>query len=163
MKKNIIHGFLLLASIIILTACGTDQKENPPEPDGPYAFIDPTTPLVITKPSVDVNNTIIGGDYNISVTLSEFDLPKVNAEITMRPFPTAYGFLAESSVTTDATGRATFFYTAPTGSSFDAVRGQDIVIQAVYLDSTVDPVPETTTGPTPPDILLTQDFVLQFR
>jgi len=162
MKKNIIHGFLLLASIIILTACGTDQKENPPEPEGPYSFSDPTTPLVITKPSVDINNTIIGGDYRIAVTLNEFDLPKVGAEITMRSFPTAYGFLAESSVTTDATGRANFFYYAPTGSDFDAVRGQDIVIQAVYLDSTADFIP-TTSGPTPPDILLTQDFVLQFR
>lgn len=161
MKKNILHGFLLLIAIVVFTACGTDQKENPPEPDGPYSFFDATTPLTITKPSVDVNGTTIGGDYNISVTLREFDLPKVGEEITMRPFPSAYGFLAESSVTTDANGRATFFYTAPSGSDFDAVRGQSFTIQAVYLDSTI--VATTTTNPTAPVVLLEQEFELQFR
>ena len=163
MKKNIMYGFLLLVSIVLFTACGTDQKENPPQPDGPYTFSDATTPLVITKPSVDVNNTVIDGDYSIAVTLNEFDLPKVGEVITMRSFPRAYGFLAESSVTTDTTGRAVFYYSAPAGSDFDAVRGQEIIIQAVYLDSNFEPVPATTSNPTPPDILLEQDFVLQFR
>ena len=161
MKKNIIHGFLLLASIIILTACGTDQKENPPQPDGPYSFFDATTPLEITKPSADVNGTISGEDYNISVTLLEFGIAKTGAEITAGPLASAYGFLTESSVTTDKNGRATFFYTAPSGSDFDAIRGQEVILQVFYLDATTETT--TTSGPTPPDILLTQDFVLQFR
>lgn len=160
MKKNIIQVFLLLASMMVLVACGTDQKENPVASNGTYSFFDATTPLKITKPSSDANGTVTGGDYEISVVLREFDLAKSDQVITMRPFESAYGFLAESSVTTDSNGRATFSYTAPSGSDFDAVRGQDITIQAIYADPEQIPNP---TGPTNPDILLTQDFVLQFR
>jgi len=161
MKRHMIHSFLLVVSVLLLAACGTDNKENPPEADGPYSFFDATTPLTITKPSEDANGTVTGGDYNISVALREFDLAASNEEVLMRPFASAYGFLTESSVTTDNNGRATFSYTAPTGKDFDAVRGQDITIQAVYADSNV--IETASTDPVAPDILLTQDFILQFR
>lgn len=161
MKKNIIHSFLLVVSILVLAACGTDNKENPPEPDAPYSFFDATTPLVITQPSVDVNGTVTGGEHNISVVLREFDLALPGELIAMRPFASAYGFVTETYVTTDLNGRATFFYTAPSGSDYSAIRGQNITIQAVYVDSEASVT--TSTEPTAPDILLTQDFVLQFR
>ena len=160
MTRHLIQSFLLAFSLLLVVACGTDNKENPPEPDGPYAFFDATTPLKVTKPSEDENGTISGDDYNISVVLQEYNLASVGEIVTMRPFASAYGFITNSSVVTDSTGRASFSYTAPTGEDFDAVRGQDITIQAIYADSEVL---TTSTSTSAPDILLTQDFVLQFR
>ena len=161
MKRHMIHSFLLVVSVLLLAACGTDNKENPPEADGPYSFFDATTPLTITKPSEDANGTVTGGDYNISVVLREFELPSFGEVVTMKPFSSAYGFLENSYVDTDLNGRAIFAYTAPTGKDFDAVRGQDVTIQAVYADSNV--IETASTDPVAPDILLTQDFILQFR
>jgi len=163
MRKNIILSFVLLLVIVLFTACGTDQKENPPAPDGPYSFFDASTPLKITKPSVDGNGTIIGGDYNITVRLLEFDLAKQGESIQMKPFSTTYGFVTDTVVVTDKNGEAKFIYNAPTGSDYNDIIGQDITVQAVYLDSLVIGTTTATTGPTKPNILLTQDFVLQFR
>ena len=163
MKKNILYSVVLLVSIVLFTGCGTDQKENAPEPDGPYSFFDASTPLKITKPSVDSNGTVISGDYNITVKLLEFDLAKSGESIQMKPFSFTYGFVTQTVVTTDESGTARFIYNPPTGNDYEVIKGQDIIIQAVYLNSIVDVATPTSSGPTPPDILLTQDFVLQFR
>ena len=155
MKKNIMYGFLLFVAIVLFTACGTDNKENPPQPDGPYSFFNASTPVVVTPPITDVNGTVLGADYNLSVQLLEYDLVKSGETIQMKSFPMQYGFVTNQIVLTDENGRATFIYNAPTGNDYNAIRGQDITIQAVYLDA--------TSTSTTPDILLTQDFVLQFR
>ena len=163
MEKNIMYNFVLLVSIILFTACGTDQKENPSEPDGPYSFFDASTPLRITKSSTDANGTVIGGDYNITVRLLEFNLAKAGEFVQMKPFSSAYGFVTETVVTTDESGTAKFIFNPPMGNDYNAIRGQDITIQAIYLSSQEALATTESTDPTPPDILLTQDFVLQFR
>ena len=161
MKKNIMYGFLLLVSIVLFTACGTDQKENPPQPDGPYSFVNASTPLKITKPT-EVNGTIIGSDNNISVQLLEFGLVKAGASIQMLAFDNRYGVVSPMIDDTDEDGIVVFKYQAPLGRDYDAIRGQDITLQAVYLDDTSAST-TTTTGPTAPKVLIEQDFVLQFR
>ena len=151
MQKYIV-SFIVTLAVILLTACGTDSKENPPAPEGPYKFYNATTPLVITAP-IEINGTITGSEYAISVQLLYYDFVKPGETIEMRSFDYKYGFITNTVVDTDENGRAIFIYNAP--EDFNALRGQDITIQAVYFDS--------TSISTTPDILLTQDFVLQFR
>ena len=156
MKKNIMYGVLLLVSIVLFTACGTDQKENPPQPDGPYSFFNATTPLEIKRVVVDENGTI--GNYTIAVQLLKNGLVEPGEIVEMLPFDLKYGFVTNIVVSTGANGYAVFTYVPP--ENYSDVIGQDITIQAVYLDSTVTNVTSDTSAPT---ILLTQDFVLQFR
>lgn len=160
MKKNIIYSVILVLTVALLTACGTNSKENPPDPVGPYAFFNATTPLKITKPS-EVNGTITGNDYNVSVQLLKNGLVEAGQSIQMKPFDFRYGSVKASVVDTDQNGVANFDYEAPTGSAYDAIRGQDITIEAVYLDP--DEQVSTTSSSATPSILLTQEFVLQFR
>ena len=158
MKK--IYSLVLVFFVLVLTACGTDTKENPPEPDGPYSFFNATTPLKVSTPSVDSNGTVIGGTYEIKLQLLEFGLAKSGESIQIKPFDAKYGFVTNTIETTDNNGFATFTYNAP--EKYNDVRGQDITIEAIYLDPESQ-VSTTSTGPTKPKILLTQDFVLQFR
>lgn len=159
MKKNIMYGFLLLVSIALFTACGTDQKENPPQPDGPYSFFNATTPIEIKRAVVDENGTTIeNGTYTIAVQLLKNGLVESGEIVQMLPFDLKYGFVTNIVVSTGENGYAVFTYVPP--ENYSNVIGQDITIQAVYLDSTVTNVTSDTSAPT---ILLTQDFVLQFR
>ena len=144
-----------MAAVILFTACGSDNKENPPEPVGPYPFFNASTPVLVTAPSIDANCTVGCSDYNLTLQLLEYDLVKPGEIIQMKSFPIQYGFVTNQVVVTDINGIATFTYNAPIANDYNVIRGQDITIQAVYLDS------ESTS--TTPDILLTQDFVLQFR
>lgn len=161
MKKNIIYSLILVLSVALVTACGTNSKENPPAPDGPYAFFNATTPLKITKPS-ETNGTVSGGDYNISVQLVKDGLVDAGRSVQMKPFDFRYGSVLNSVVDTDVNGNAVFKYKAPTASNYDSIRGQDITIQAVFLDPDTG-VSTTTSSTSTSSILLTQDFVLQFR
>ena len=160
MKKNIIYSFILVLTVALVTACGTNSKENPPVSEGPYAFFNATTPLKITKPT-EVNGTIVGNDFNVSVQLLKNGLVEAGASIQMKPFDFRYGSVKDSVVDTDQNGIAKFDYVAPTGSEYNAIRGQDITIEAVFLDP--DNQASTTTSSSTPSILLTQEFVLQFR
>jgi len=160
MKKNIIYSFILVLTVSLLTACGTNSKENPPAPDGPYAFFNATTPVKVTKPT-DVNGTIVGNDFNVSMQLLKNGLVEAGASIQMKPFDFRYGSVIDSVVDTDQNGMAKFDYAAPTGSEYDAIRGQDITIEAVFLDP--DSQVSTPSSDATPSILLTQEFVLQFR
>ena len=158
MKK--IYSLVLLFFVLVLTACGTDTKENPPEPDGPYSFFNATTPLKITAPTEN-NGTIIGNTYEIKVQLLEFGLAKSGESIQMKPFDVKYGFVTNAIESTDKNGFATFTYNSP--ENYSQVRGQDVTIEAIYLDPNSDTNTTGNSGPTQPNILLTQEFVLQFR
>jgi len=160
MKKNIIYTLLFIVTVGLLTACGSDSKENPPEPEGPYAFFNATTPVKITKPT-EVNGTIAGNDFNVSVQLLKNGLVEPGQPIQMKPFDFRYGSVKDSVVDTDQNGIAKFDYESPTGSAYDAIRGQDITIEAVFLDP--DSQVSTTSSTSTPSVLLTQEFVLQFR
>jgi len=158
MKK--IYTLVLVFFVLVLTACGTDTKENPPEPDGPYSFFNATTPLKITAPT-DNNGTITGNTYEIKVQLLEFGLAKSGESIQMKPFDAKYGFVTNAIEATDNNGFATFTYNSP--EKYSDVRGQDITIEAIYLDPKSAASTSTNSGPSRPNILLTQEFVLQFR
>jgi hypothetical protein len=160
MKKNIIYTLLFIVTVGLLTACGTNSKENPPEPEGPYTFFNATTPVKITKPT-EVNGTIAGPDNNVSVQLLKNGLVEAGQSVQMKPFDLRYGSVLNSVVDTDANGNAIFIYQAPSGSNYDSIRGQDITIQAVFLDPEVDATSSASSATA--DILLIQDFVLQFR
>ena len=160
MKKNIIYSFILVLTVSLLTACGTNTKENPPAPDGPYTFFNATTPLKITKPT-EVNGTITGNDSNVSVQLLKNGLVEAGQSVQIKPFNLRYGSVLNSVVDTDVNGNAIFKYQVPSGSNYDSIRGQDITIQAVFLDPEVDATSSSSSSTQ--DILLTQDFVLQFR
>ena len=160
MKKNLIYSLVLILTVALLSACGTNSKENPPEPEGPYAFFNATTPLKVIKP-IEVNGTITGADSNVIVQLLKNGLVEPGQSIQMKPFDFRYGNLLNSVVSTDANGNAIFQYQAPSGSDYDAIRGQDITIEAVFLDP--DSQVSTTSSNATPSIVLTQEFVLQFR
>jgi hypothetical protein len=159
MKKYTIYFLLTLISFVILTACGTDQKENP-DNTGPYAFFNATTPLTITLNS-DANGTLINTSYTISVQLLEYGLVKSGESVEMKPFDFKYGFVTNNIVLTDVNGMANFTFNLP--SSYNQVKGQDVTIQAVYFDPTQVIVNAPNTIPTKRRVLLTQDFVLKFR
>ena len=189
MKKNIIYSFTFIAISVLLTACGSNSKTDPIKV-APYSFFNATTPITITKSgggSCSAGTSSSGGlclaggtscssgscgstsDSNstsssqisksdgmyISVQLLNHGLVAPGELIQMLSFDIAYGAIVNQYVITDQNGRATFEYEAPTGSNYDAIRGKNITIQAQYLD------PESTS--TTPKVLLTQDFVLQFR
>jgi len=190
MKKNIIYGFVITVMAVLFTACGSDSKVDPIKV-GPYAFFNATTPITITKSgggscsggtsasgglclaggtscsatscsgtsdsnSTDSSSQISKSDgMYISVQLLKHGLVAPGELIQMSPFDIAYGAIVNQYVTTDENGRAMFEYEAPTGSNYDAIRGQTITIQAIYLDA------ESTSST--PKVLVTQDFVLQFR
>jgi len=156
MKKNIIYSFIMMFVVVLFTACGSDNKENPPKPDSPYNFFNATTPLKIKKLDVDKNGTIINDGYTVAVQLLKDGLVESAEIIQMLPFNLEYGFVTDMVVTTGTNGYAVFTYYPP--ENYATVIGQDITIQAVFLD------PEATvSGNVAPEILLTQDFVLQFR
>jgi len=160
MKK--IYNVLILFSALILVGCGVDTKKNPPvsNANATYAFFNATTPLTVTAPSVDVNGTVTSGAYFIKVQLLEFGLAKAGESIEMKPFNFDYGFITNTVVVTDANGYATFIYNPP--EKYNSIKGQNFKIEAVYRN----PLTQTTTAngkPRKPDILLTQEFELQFR
>ena len=96
----------------------------------------------------------------ISVQLLKHGLVEPGELVQMLPFNIAYGAVVNHYAITDENGRAMFEYEAPVGANYDAIRGQDVTIQAVYLDNeAVRPGDEDRKV----DVLLTQDFVLQFR
>jgi len=160
MNTQKIYNFMIIVSVVIFTACGTDTKENSNKSTGPYSFYNATTPLKITQ-SVDVNGTATGGTFTISVQLLEYDFAKFAETIEMKPFDFKYGFVTNNIVTTDVNGMANFTYNLP--ANYDLIRGQDLVIQAVYFDPTQIIVNVPNTNPTKRSVLLTQDFLLQFR
>ena len=193
MTKTIIRSFLLMILAVFITACGVDNKENAPKPDGPYSFVNATTPLTITKSgggSCSGGTTSSGGGFcfnggtscascgdtadsnasgtsqisrndgmYLSVQLLKNGLVAPGESVQVIPFSIAYGALVNTVVSTDENGRAFFEYEAPAGSNYEAIKGQNITIQAVFLD------PEATLTSTTDSakVLVTQDFVLQFR
>ena len=81
----------------------------------------------------------------------------------MLSFDYNYGSVVNAVVTTDENGRAIFEYIAPEGTDYDKVKGQDTTITAVFeqpLDENSNVVVDEDAAPV---IILTQEFVLQFR
>jgi len=152
-----IYSLVLVFFMVMLTACGTDTKENPPEPDGPFSFFNATTPLKITAQAeniaTDSNGTANSNLYEIKVQLLKYGLAAPGESIQMKPFDAKYGFVTNTIESTDRNGFAIFTYNLP--EKYSDVRGQEITIQAVFLN------PESKSRT--PDVLLRQDFVLQFR
>ena len=186
MKKNIINSFMMMFAMVLFVACGSDSKENPPEPESPYTFFNVTTPIIITQSSggsscssgtcngktsscssgtcsdktLDTNSTSTPGT-SISLQLLKYGLVEAGEMIEMKPFNHKYGFVTNSFVTTDLNGKATFIYNAP--EDFNAIRGQNITIQAIYAEQSNSTSDSSSNTDRSKDILLTQDIVLQFR
>ncbi len=153
-SQSFIYSFLFIVSVFVFSACGADTKENSESSSsGPYAFFNATTPLDI------VND---GNSSEISVQVLEYGLAKAGELVQMLPFPKEYGFVTNSIALTDLNGKATFIYNPPTGADYNDIRGQSITIQAIFVNPFQIPTGDPTK-PDKPEILLTQDFVLNFR
>ena len=155
-----IYNILIFFSALLLVGCGADTKKSSTVANATYAFFNATTPLKITAPTFDANGTVTSGAYIIKVQLLEFGLAKSGESIEMKPFNFDYGFVTSTVVVTDPNGFATFTYNPP--ERYNDVKGQNFKIEAVYRN----PLAQTTTvngKPKKPDILLTQEFELQFR
>jgi len=166
MTKTLINGFLVMIVSVFITACGVDDKENPPQAVGPYSFFNATTPITITRSggssctsgscidngiSADANTTVI------VVQLLKNGIVEPGQTVQMLPFDYKYGFVEELVVTTTTNGYAVFNYQP--AENYDAIIGQDITIHAVFLDPEAVLTSSTATAKE----LLRQDFVLQFR
>ncbi len=164
MKK--IYTLVLVLFVLVLTACGTDTKKNSPKSDGPYSFFNATTPITITKSGYTscsggscINNGISFDENSteIAVQLLKNGIVEPGQVVQMLPFELKYGFVEESVVTTTTNGYAVFVYHP--AENYDAIIGQDITVQAVFLDPEDIPTSSTDSAKE----LLRQDFVLQFR
>jgi hypothetical protein len=166
MKKNIQFLFLVIVSILV-SGCGSNTKTDPIEPEAPvavqpYSFFNANSPIIITKPR-EVNSSISGNDFNLSVQLLKYGLVEIGAAIQMKPFDFKYGTIESSIVETDENGVATFHYLSPTRNEYDKVRGEEIILEAIFL--LPDSITETNTEEidSPPTVVLSQHFLLQFR
>ncbi len=164
MKKNIIYNLVVVLTAAFLTACGTDSKENP-QSTGPYSFFNATTPITVTRSGttscatstcVD-NNISVDTNITIAVQLLKNGVVEPNQVVQMLPFDLKYGFVEDLVVLTTTNGYAVFNYQP--AENYDAIIGQDVTIQAVFLD----PEAVLTSSTDTPKELLRQDFVLQFR
>jgi hypothetical protein len=184
MKRNYIHGVIIAIVMLVLSGCGNDTKENPAaaEPSGPYSFFNATTKVTITKTGTCDSGTCLQNSgtcstgtctsetydenstsTNISVQLLKYGLAEPGQTIQMLPFDSRYGTLLNTVVDTDGNGFAIFEYKPPEGSNYDALRGQDITITAIFEEPIEENANVYVDPNAPPVIILTQDFVLQFR
>jgi len=175
MSRQKIYNFIIVVFVVLFTACGTDSKENAInslDGDGTYSFYNATTPIIIKESgassscstgtcpntTTDTNNT---QEITISVQLLIFGSVGAGEIIEMRPFDQKYGFITNSVVSTDINGRANFTYNLP--ENFNAIRGDDIVVEAIFYDPSQVIFDNPYGDPIKRKILLTQEFVLQFR
>ncbi len=182
MKRKVIYNFILaVVSMFLVVGCGSNSKENPiapVAPAGPYSFFNATTPVIVKKRVVIIDNNCTSntcidnsetssesGSANISVQLLKFGLAEPGQTVQMKPFDYRYGRILNMVVDTDESGYAIFEYVAPEGNDYNAIIGQDVIIQAIFLappeeDEEVD---EDEDEDGAPEVVLTQDFLLQFR
>ena len=161
MKQNKLYSLILTMSMLIFSGCGTDTKENPAVPDGPYSFYNATTPLNITKPT-EINGTVEENSQEISVQVLKFGLAAPGETVEMLPFDYKFGTLVNSIVETDENGRAIFDYKAPEGSEYNKIRGSTVTITAIFeqpVDADDNVIIDEDAAPV---IILTQDFKLTF-
>ena len=180
MQRKIIYSFIFaVVSMFLAVGCGSNSKDDPiaPPSSGPYSFFNASTPVTITKsggcssgtcPLVaaesdeeEDNETIEENSINISVQLLKNGLVEPGQSVQMRPFDRKYGEVLNMVVDTDGNGYAIFEYKAPEGNDYDEIRGQDITIQAIFYDPLEEG--EELDEDENPEIILTQDFLLQFR
>lgn len=192
MQRKILYSFILAVVFMFLAVgCGSNSKDDPiaPPSSGSYSFFNASTPVIITKSgesggcssgtcsegcssgtcplvaaesdeeeddeTIEENNSI-----NISVQLLKNGLVEPGQSVQMRPFNRKYGEVLSMVVDTDGNGYAIFEYKAPEGNDYDEIRGQDITIQAIFYDPLEEG--EELDEDENPEIILTQDFLLQF-
>ena len=165
MKKQIVYIFIFAIAMVLLIACGSDAKENPiqaekPVAVQPYSFFNATTPVIIEKPS-EINGTVHGNDFNLSVQLLKYGLVEIGASVQMKPFDFKYGSVEASVVDTDENGVATFHYLAPTKSEYNEIKGNNIALQAIFINPNENT--SNITNSDVPQVLLIQTFVLEFH
>lgn len=177
--KHFIRYFVTLLALIVLSACGSNSKEDPVVSSSStttstdtgglpstgttttttqdttvvdsadYTFINATTPLLVDT---------AGEKHQIKVQLIQYQLPSKGAPVLLKAFKNPndqYGVFEAMEVTTDDKGYATFNYTAPT--DLTAVNNSIIKIQAVLYYTT-----ESDTNTTAYKEL-TQEFLIQFK
>ena len=154
MKQNKLYGLILAISVLIFSGCGNDTKENPAAPSGPYSFVNATTPKKITRSA--------SAGTEISIQLLKYGLAEPGQSIQMRPFSSQYGEIENLVVETDENGIAIFVFIAPEGSDFTELKGHDLTLTAIFEDPSED-LSLYVDEDAPPVIILTQDFLLQFR
>jgi len=159
MKRDILYSLVLLLSVFIFAACGTDSKSNPVAVSE-YSFVNATTPLLVTEATtvIDINGSSTTKDsYIIAVQLLRHGLIELGQEVQMKSFPFAFGFVTDIITVTTTNGYAVFDYHVP--EDYASVKGQEFVIQAIFID----PKDNNTSGNGAPKITLTQDFLIKFQ
>ena len=109
MKKRIIYSFILATALLLLSACGSNSKEDAPDggdvTSAPSSgFFNATTPLDITQ---------INTKYEIKVQMIENGYVASGKTVQLVPFDKIFGSSANYSATTGADGYAIFNYTSP--------------------------------------------------
>ena len=184
MKHNKLYGLILTISVLIFSGCGNDTKKNPPPPVGPYSFFNATEYVTITKSGTcnsgtcvqnsgtcstgtcssetyEESNTTTPTTTNITVQLLKYGLAAPGETVQMLPFDSRYGTLVNTVVDTDQNGFAIFEYQPPEGSKYDALRGTDTTITAIFEKPIEDGAYVNENAP--PNIILREKIILQFR
>ena len=167
MKRNSIYLVLWLSvMVIILSACGSNSKDDPLPPPTPTPTPIPTNGYAFINFPLEINITEYKR-YPIDFQLIQEGLAQRDAEVTIKAFDKRYGSISsrygstqttpEDSISsqyviTDQDGIGRFIYTPPAlfptdGTTFD--------LELVLLDAGLDDNNDTIT--------VTQKITLQFK
>jgi len=170
--KQFIKYLAIIASVLILTACGSNSKENPGSsssttiPSG--GLIDDTTSGSSSSGSNDaadnlgykiINATAFvtisepSTQYNLKLQVVKNDFAVSGKTFTLKAFDNPndkYGTFSSISATTDAQGYATFSYTSP--AALSDINGSSRTLEVISNESEDNVTVE-----------LSQKFVLTFN
>jgi hypothetical protein len=180
--KKYIQYFAIVFMLMIVTACGSNSKEDPTSSSsstssstatssGGLSTGDTTSSTTSTDTSVvdSAEYTFINAStplevtnasttYTIKVQLIQHQLPVSGETVQLKAFQNPkdqYGTFTSMSVSTDELGYATFEYTSP--SNLTAVNNSIIKLEAVLYYG------ESSDGNTTSYQELTQEFILSFK
>ena len=125
MKKNSIY-VLILAVGFLMSACGSNSKEDPlPPPPSPpnyngYVFENATNSLLINSYK----------EYEIKFQLTKDGFPAAEEVILFKSFSKMYGSVSTYKTTTDKNGRGLFIYNPP---AIIPDNNTNVELQYVYL------------------------------
>jgi len=90
-------------TLALVTACGSNSKENPPTPEGPYKLTNLTTPFTIGY---------AGEQKEFQVQVLKDGNPISGETVSVGFLPASFGFLDSATAISNDSGYAVFKYTA---------------------------------------------------